>query len=179
MTQEEMRLSLFNCYKLAEKFSDDLSNQNGAIIYDPASLDCLAKGVNKLPPGVKKTDQRIKERPTKYAFVEHAERFAIFDAARRGIKTGGMAMCCPWFACADCARAIVCAGITKVIGHKQRMEATSLNRDKVKDTVANRWVNPVSDGDQILADAGVELIYYDGTIDGISVLVNEQLMTSI
>lgn len=167
------------CYNYAGKNSDDRSNQNAALIVPcdaqhPQNLAC-----NRLPPGVIKTDERILQRPMKYAFIEHAERIAIYKAARDGFPLAGATMFCPWFACADCARAIVCSGITTVVGHKQRMEATSLNRDKVKDTVDNRWTAPVSDGDTILNEAGIEIIYLDGTIDDISILVNEQLMTAI
>jgi len=163
---------LRNLYRFAAINSDDLSNQNAALLLDGSEIVSIA--CNKIPDGVVKTPERISQRPMKYAFIEHAERGAIYEAARKGHKTEGLTMVCPWFACADCARAIVCAGIKKVIGHKQRMEMTSLGREKVTDNVNNRWTAAVSDGDAILQEAGIELEYFDGPVGGIQILVNEQ-----
>src|SRR5690349_19719109 len=96
------------------KYSPDPSTQNGAIIV--ARNDIIASGYNTFPNGVKFYDERW-ERPGKYQYVEHAERNAIFDAARQGHSTEGAIMYCPWFACTDCARAIIQSGISVVIGH--------------------------------------------------------------
>ena len=182
ISNEKIKQLLFECYKYAELHSDDKSNQNAAMILNP-NIDnygeYFAIVSNCLPKGVIKTDERIYKRPMKYAFIEHAERGVIYEAARMGVSTYNTTMVCPWIACENCARAIVCAGIKKVIAHKQRIAATSLNRDKVKDTVDNRWVNPVSDGDIIIKEGGVEVFYYDGTIDGLNILVNEQIMNAI
>jgi dCMP deaminase len=178
----QVRQALAVCYDFASKHSDDTSNQNAAMIvgYSPRTGFVLRSiQANRIPEGVTKTEERIKQRPTKYAFMEHAERSVIYDCAKHGICTQGLTMICPWFACADCARAIVLAGITRVIGHKQRMEMTNLGREKVADTVQQRWTAEVSHGDQILQDAGIELVYFDGTIDGINILINEQRVTKI
>jgi len=43
--------------------------------------------------------------------MEHAERAAIFEAARRGVATAGAHLTTTFFPCIDCARAIVLAGI--------------------------------------------------------------------
>jgi dCMP deaminase len=57
-------------------------------------------------------------RPLKYQFVEHAERNAIFNAARIGVKTEGCWAFMNFMPtpCADCARALIQAGIVKIIG---------------------------------------------------------------
>lgn len=179
MNDEDVKLFLKECYLHAAIASDDLSNQNAAVIFDPTETNIFALAANSIPYGVHKTDQRIKERPTKYAYIEHAERNSIYKAAREGRCLRNCVMVCPWFACADCARAIVQSGIRKVYGHKQRLELTNVGRDKVVDVTTNRWVKTVEDGDVILQEAGIELYYYDGTIEGINVLVNEKRYTSI
>lgn len=165
------------CYRIAGLTSDDRSNQNAALLWNGEEV--LAIATNRIPDDVVKTEERITKRPTKYAFIEHAERGAIYEAAKKGIKTEGLTMVCPWFACADCARAIVLAGIKTVIGHKQRMEMTNLGREKVTDTVDNRWTTAVSDGDLILQEAGIECIYFDGPVGGVDILVNEQRVTTL
>lgn len=64
-------------------------------------------GVNTFPAGVA---PRL-DRPAKYVFTEHAERNAIYKAARTGIALDKSTMILSWYPCADCARAIVVSGI--------------------------------------------------------------------
>lgn len=58
------------------------------------------------------------ERPLKYDFVEHAERNAVYNAARVGIPIAGCRAYLNWepYPCKDCAKAFIQAGITEVIG---------------------------------------------------------------
>ena len=44
------------------------------------------------------------ERPMKYLYFEHAERNAIFTAARHGIRTEGATLYVQALPCVDCAR---------------------------------------------------------------------------
>ncbi len=53
--------------------------------------------------GVKDLTNRF-ERPIKYMFFEHAERNAIFTAARHGIRTEGATLYVQALPCVDCAR---------------------------------------------------------------------------
>jgi dCMP deaminase len=46
--------------------------------------------------------------------MEHAERNAILEAARRGLATEGGLIATTFFPCIDCARAIVGAGLSCV-----------------------------------------------------------------
>jgi dCMP deaminase len=128
----------------AEQFATDPSTQNGAVLVDPATGDVVAIGANHFPAGVEENPERW-ERPIKYSFVEHAERNAIFDAAKAGIATKGLIMYCPWFACSDCARAIIQAGITEVVGHRSPTEATNA-----------RWTDSVKVAMTMLDEAGVK-----------------------
>jgi dCMP deaminase len=83
-------------------------------------------------------------RPFKYDFVEHAERAVIYKAAARGIPAAGGTLYCPWFACTDCARAIVMAGISEVVGLISLRNATPA-----------RWLLNVELAEKILAEACV------------------------
>ena len=100
---------------------------------------------NALPPNVSTHPERL-QRPLKYSFLEHAERGAIYAAARAGLKTAGATLYCPWFACADCARAIICAGITRVVGHvRPRMHSPE------------RWAESIAQADRMLREADVQI----------------------
>ncbi len=58
------------------------------------------------------------ERPMKYDYVEHAERNAIYNAARVGIPTAGCRAYLNWepHPCKECTKAFIQAGIVEVIG---------------------------------------------------------------
>lgn len=162
-----------DCYDFAVENSDDLSNQNAAMLL--AENGEYFFFANQIPVGITKSDERIKIRPTKYDFIEHAERGAIYGASKNCIRTNGATLFCPWIACADCSRAIVLSGIKKVVTHKQRCLLTSHGRKNIVDVVSDRWVNLISNGDAILREANIEVVYLD-FIAGKKILINEQLM---
>jgi len=65
---------------------------------------------NTFPAGVRDLEERHAG-DGRFVWMEHAERHAIFEAARRGIATAGAHITSTFFPCIDCARAIVEAGI--------------------------------------------------------------------
>jgi dCMP deaminase len=111
-----------NSYYLAEaakvaKDSPDPSRKTGCVIvnqFHDGFEAIVVVGRNEFPRGV---TPRL-ERPAKYTFMEHAERNAIYDAARHGIVLYGATIYLTWFPCAECARAIVCSGIKKLVGYE-------------------------------------------------------------
>jgi dCMP deaminase len=96
--------------------SKDPSTQVGAVIVGPHH-EQRSGGYNGMARGL---NDRIPERyvrPDKYLWIEHAERNAIYNAARVGIATGGCTLyiAAPLPPCANCARAIIQAGIVEVV----------------------------------------------------------------
>ena len=95
-------------------WSKDRSRQVGCVIV--ASDNSLRSiGFNGFPRGLNDDHDHRHERPAKYFWTEHAERNAIYAAARNGIPLAGCRMYLPWFPCVDCARAIVQAGISELV----------------------------------------------------------------
>ena len=128
------------------KRSRDLSTQNGAIL---VSLDGISvPGWNDFPHGVLEADGR-RDRPVKYEYTEHAERAAIFLAAREGVRCDGATLYCLWAACADCTRAIICAGISRLVTCRWPAVRSA------------HWSETVGVGERMFAEAGVEVIYHD------------------
>jgi dCMP deaminase len=76
--------------------------------------DIRATGYNGLPRNIEDAPGRM-ERPEKYLWIEHAERNAIYVAARSGISLDGCRMYLSWFPCIDCARAIVQVGLSELV----------------------------------------------------------------
>jgi dCMP deaminase len=65
---------------------------------------------NAFPAGVRDLEERHAG-DGRLVWMEHAERHAIFEAARRGLATAGAHLTTTFFPCIDCARAIVDSGI--------------------------------------------------------------------
>jgi len=93
--------------------SKDSSAKIGCIIVGP-DHEIRSTGFNGFPRGVKENKVR-NARPNKYAWTEHAERNAIYNAARNGIHLLGCTAYIRWFPCVDCARAIVQSGIARLV----------------------------------------------------------------
>jgi|2_EtaG_2_1085320.scaffolds.fasta_scaffold00016_81 dCMP deaminase len=101
----------------ASKKSKDKSTKLGAVIVSPDNT-VLSIGFNGFPRGL---DDEIKEyhlRPMKYSITEHAERNAIYNAARKGVRLEGSIMYLPFepTPCTDCTRGVIQAGIVEVRG---------------------------------------------------------------
>lgn len=94
--------------------SKDESSQIGAIIVGP-DKEIRSSGYNGFPRGMDDNDPAKQERPIKYKYFEHAERNAIYNAARFGASVLGCTMYCQWPPCSDCARAIVQTGIKRLV----------------------------------------------------------------
>ena len=100
--------------------SKDPNTQLGCIIVGPAH-EIRSTGYNSFPRGIRDDVPERLVRPTKYLWIEHAERNAICNAARCGTPLEGCTLYVEIMPCMDCARAIVQAGIREVIVSKARM----------------------------------------------------------
>jgi dCMP deaminase len=153
------RIILGQCYREAIN-SPDTSTQLGAVIVDKGGIVRYQTLVhNGFVDGWIVTEADY-ERPRKYVVTEHAERRAIYKAAKAGIALDGSTLYATWAACADCARAIVESGISCLVRHYPPL-----------DEATERWLESVSIGDQIMKNGGVELVDIIGPIpEGFKIL---------
>lgn len=95
--------------------SKDKYTQIGAVIVGPDN-EIVSTGYNSFPRGIDDNVDIRQERPEKYYWFEHAERNAIYNAARIGVSTRDctMYLTCG-IPCADCARGIINAGIRRIV----------------------------------------------------------------
>lgn len=96
------------------EWSKDRNRGVGCLIVGPKN-EIRATGFNGFPRGVDDSVESRHERPEKYLWTEHAERNAIYNAARIGTPIEGCRMYVPWYPCMDCARAIIQAGISELV----------------------------------------------------------------
>jgi len=95
--------------------SKDQLTQIGAVIVGH-DHEIVSTGYNSFPRGINDDIPERQERPEKYFWMEHAERNAVYNAARIGVSTKGttMYLTCG-VPCADCARGIINAGIVRIV----------------------------------------------------------------
>jgi dCMP deaminase len=95
---------------LAARQSPSRPRKVGAVLVLADGTTTLV-ACNDFPAGVSDLEARHAY-PERLLWIEHAERNAIFAAARRGLATAGATLVATFHPCADCARAIVQAGVT-------------------------------------------------------------------
>jgi dCMP deaminase len=113
-----------NICKVVATRSKDPNTQVGCIIAGPAH-EIRSTGYNSLPRGIRDDVPERLVRPTKYLWMEHAERNAIYNSARCGTPLEGCTIYIELMPCMDCARAIVQAGIRAVVVSGERMSQYS------------------------------------------------------
>ena len=139
--------NLANNVKLKSK---DSKTQIGAIIVGNDN-EIVSTGYNSFPRGIDDTNPLRQERPEKYFWFEHAERNAIYNAARIGVSTKGTTMYLShWFPCADCARGIINAGITTIYCDKIDIEDKSTS-----------YVESFKRSKEMLLEADVKICFYN------------------
>jgi dCMP deaminase len=148
------RRFLLLCHEVREN-SYDPDRKVGAIIANNAD-QVLATGTNAPPSALKltiaKSHESIREdRSWKYFMLEHAERNAIFAAYAQGKSMVGATMYSTLFPCADCARAIVASGFSRLV-------VLGMARDPVRD---EKWLEHYRHADRMLAMAGVAVDVVD------------------
>lgn len=132
--------------KLVASKSKDRSRRVGCVIVGPDN-EVRSVGYNGFPRGIDDTVEARHQRPDKYKWTEHAERNAIYNSARAGIRTDGCSIYLPWFPCMDCARAIIQSGIKKMVcGEPDLNDPT--------------WGDDFRQGKDMLAEAGVRVKYF-------------------
>ena len=94
--------------------SKDIRTQIGAVVVGKDN-EILSTGYNSFPRGINDELDWRQERPEKYYWFEHAERNAIYNAARIGVslKDSTMYLTCG-MCCTDCTRGIINSGIKRV-----------------------------------------------------------------
>ena len=139
----------YNIAEEVKKKSKDKNTQIGAVIVG-IDKEIVSTGYNSFPRGIDDERADRQEKPEKYFWFEHAERNAIYNAARIGVSTKGctMYLTCG-IPCADCARGIINAGISKIYV-KEGGGAHS-----------QKWIDSGERSRQMFKEAGVKIEWYD------------------
>ena len=147
MNWQEYFLNIAEAVKLKSK---DQRTQIGAVIVGE-DKEIVSTGFNSFPRGINDDVEERQQRPEKYYWFEHAERNALYNAARIGVSTKGttMYLTCG-IPCTDCAKGIISSGVRTIYC-------------KTEDTTKNRehWVEHAKRSLVMFEEAGVEIFYYE------------------
>jgi dCMP deaminase len=146
MNWDEYFINIAEQVKLKSK---DKRTQIGVVVVGKDN-EIVSTGYNSFPRGINDNISDRQERPEKYFWFEHAERNAIYNAARIGVSTLGttMYMTCG-MSCSDCARAIINSGVSKIVLRKG------------KGAKGNKWNESAKRSMKMFEEAGVIVEYYD------------------
>ena len=146
MNWDEYLINIAEQVKLKSK---DKRTQIGVVVVGKDN-EIVSTGYNSFPRGIDDNISDRQERPEKYFWFEHAERNAIYNAARIGVSTLGttMYMTCG-MSCSDCARAIINSGVSKIVLRKG------------KGAKGNKWNESAERSMKMFEEAGVIVEYYD------------------
>lgn len=143
-------------YKLTEYmanvFSKDPSTKVGALFMYPKTLQILSMGYNGMPRGIDETLGHRWERPLKYKLTEHAERNAIYNAARSGTSLQDSICVVSMFPCTDCARGIIQSGCQMVV--TKDIDCFIKEHPNMSDHWREEWIISM----EMMKEAGIELV---------------------
>lgn len=111
--------------------SKDQSTKVGCVIVG-GDNEVRSTGYNGLPRGADDDVPERSIRPEKLLWYEHAERNAVFNAARIGIPLSGSTCYSTLCPCMDCARGVIQSGIKRVVCPRPDLEKYSLWADQFK-----------------------------------------------
>ncbi len=134
--------------KLASTRSKDRSRKVGSVIVG-LNKEIKSTGYNGFPRGIDDTLEVRHQRPLKYKWTEHAERNAIYNAARAGIALEGCSLFTILYPCADCARAIIQSGLVAIYCPEPNWDLPN-------------WAEDFKIVKEMLEEASIEVVFIKG-----------------
>jgi dCMP deaminase len=135
-------------------WSKEEGKRVGSVIVGPWD-EIRSTGFNGFPRGVNDDDssRHDRESGSKYIWSSHAERNAIFNAARVGIPLFGCRIYSNYFPCVECAKAIIQSGLSAVIS-------------RPPDLTDSRWADEFKTSIVLFDEAGIECRFESRPEDG-------------
>ena len=140
----------FSLIQTIKQKSKDPHTKVGCLIVG-SGREILSTGYNSFPRQLQDNVEERSKRPEKYFWIEHAERNAIYNAARAGIRLEEAEIWMQGLPCPDCARAIIQSGIKKI--HIDWEEWLKWTSPTYTSDLTNRSID-------MLRECGVKIIAY-------------------
>lgn len=132
--------------------SKDRSTKVGAVAIDD-NFVIKGSGYNGFPRGVNDDHEARHQRPAKYRWTVHAEMNVVAQAARPTLE-GTTIILTSLHPCATCAGLLIQAGVKRIVTRRT---------EEIKRIESGRidWDDEAAIAMEMLAEAGVEVVYYD------------------
>ena len=127
--------------------SKDRSTKIGCVIVGP-NHEIRTTGYNGFCRGIDDEVNERHDRPTKYLWTEHAERNAIYNAARNGIRLEDCIAYVNGIPCADCTRGLIQSGVKKIVYPDISKQTTKMPIDTYRAAI------------EMMNEAGIEQLVY-------------------
>lgn len=122
MEQDAINRHFMQQAERAAMLSKDRRRKVGCVLIS-ASYRFLVKGYNDFPFGLIDDVEARHQKPEKYFWTEHAERNAIYNAARAGIHINHCRAYVNFFPCVDCTRGLIQVGMIELISYRPDFES--------------------------------------------------------
>ena len=133
------------------QWSKDKSTKVGAVIVN-RDRRVISIGYNGFPQNINDNIERRHERPAKYDWTEHAERNAIYTAARNQSDLRDCFIFSNYFPCPDCTSAIIQCGLSGVV-----YKHLDVNGGKNSES----WKRSKKISKEMLTEAGIIITQYE------------------
>jgi dCMP deaminase len=129
--------------QVAATRSKDPITKVGCVVVENRRV--LATGYNGMPRKINDDILSRYEPENKYAWFEHAERNAIYNAAYMGTALKGSTLYVTLAPCVDCARAIIQVGIARIV--------------ILKTDIPERWQASIDLAMEMVTEAEIHITY--------------------
>ncbi len=143
----------FEFVKISALKSKDPSIKVGAVICTEDN-EIISTGFNGMPRFINENIESRWKRPIKYFWIEHAERNAIYNAAKKGISLNGAKIFVKWLPCAECSRGIIQSGIKEIYIDKRSYGTFEKSGDIERDKM---WKENFEIAKEMLKEAEIEV----------------------
>jgi len=132
--------------------STDPSTQVGCSLVVPNGLGVVLCACNGVPHRLRQAGYPVIPQQKNYC-TEHAEREILYSALINGLPTENLTLYCTWATCAECSRAIIRFGISRVVTLTALVNQTP-----------DRWKDSIKNGLIMLRDSGIQVVGWRGDL---------------
>lgn len=143
--------------------SKDPSTKIGAVLVRGDTV--ISTGWNGFPRKVVDLEELYINKAEKYPRIVHSEMNTLLLAARNGISTDGATLFVNCHPCSDCCKALIQAGVKKIITHKQWPICN----------MAAHWDKSFEISNQMIKESGIVIEEFDKEL-GLETLISGKLV---
>ena len=183
MTKEKDIHFLRKAFESARDLSQDANSQTGAVLVS-SSEELISHGANRMhygaegrfEYGMNPKSKILLHRPKKYLGLVHAEKDAIFSAARlNDFKLiSESTLYATWALCITCATTVINMGIERVVTHQS---TTDWYNEKRTQNSRLNWDKSIQEAIALLKERKIKYEVIKEPLGGVTFLFDDEMRT--